>query len=85
MKYAADRETSKYAILSGWHYFIIILKISVKDVQKRWKNMRDTYIKELRYERKVEQGLAVAKRKKYMYAHLMDFLSPWKKPPINKR
>ncbi|XP_054262521.1 uncharacterized protein LOC128986273 [Macrosteles quadrilineatus] len=44
-----------------------------KDIQNRWTNIRDTYMREIKYEKKVQKGLALPK-KKYKFSHLLGFL-----------
>ncbi|XP_046665654.1 uncharacterized protein LOC124357698 isoform X1 [Homalodisca vitripennis] len=54
----------------------------VKDVQKKWENIKDLYTKEMKYEKRVEEGQAQPRKRKYPYLNLLDFLMPPKK---NKR
>ncbi|CAG9773364.1 unnamed protein product [Ceutorhynchus assimilis] len=46
------------------------------EVQKKWKNLKDRFQKEVRREKAVRSGSAASKKKKYVYYDIMQFLLP---------
>ncbi|CAG9860908.1 unnamed protein product [Phyllotreta striolata] len=50
---------------------------SVKVVRMRWKSLRDSYVKEIKYKMAVSTGHAVKPRKNWRYSNCMTFLAPF--------
>ncbi|KAF5277318.1 hypothetical protein FQR65_LT16008 [Abscondita terminalis] len=46
------------------------------DLQKKWKNLKDRFMKDVRAEKEVRSGNAASKKKKYVYSEIMQFLMP---------
>ncbi|XP_067000661.2 uncharacterized protein [Anabrus simplex] len=47
-----------------------------RDIQTRWKSLRDNFIRELKIQRKISSGQPVPKRRKYIYFDQLLFLKP---------
>ncbi|CAH1966398.1 unnamed protein product [Acanthoscelides obtectus] len=47
-----------------------------KEIQKKWKNLKDCFARELAPQRKVKSGEPAKKRRKYIYFDLLLFLLP---------
>lgn len=50
---------------------------SVKVVRMRWKSLRDSYVKEIKYKMAVSTGHNVKPRKNWRYSNCMTFLAPY--------
>ncbi|GBN53734.1 hypothetical protein AVEN_17297-1 [Araneus ventricosus] len=48
--------------------------ISIKEIMRRWTNVRDSFAKFCRKESEVKSGVRAAKKKKYVYHNQMRFL-----------
>ncbi|XP_026292478.1 uncharacterized protein LOC113216861 [Frankliniella occidentalis] len=48
----------------------------VKELQKRWKSLRDSFMKELKLQREMQRTGQTANRKKYVFFDQMTFLMP---------
>jgi hypothetical protein len=46
------------------------------DLQKKWKNIKDRFVKDMRAERNQKGGSAAQKRKKYIFSEILQFLLP---------
>ena len=55
---------------------IIIYLLSATFAKKRWKNLRDTYLRRKR-EEKGRSGDAGGKKKEWKYKQVMGFLEPF--------
>lgn len=53
------------------HFFLI----TATELQKKWKNIRDSYSREIKNKRKVSSGSAAESRKEYVYYKQLQFLS----------
>lgn len=60
-----------------WHHLDEDRKAArVKELQKRWKSLRDSFMKELKLQREIQRTGQVANRKKYVFFDQMTFLMP---------
>ncbi|XP_072385417.1 uncharacterized protein [Diabrotica undecimpunctata] len=50
---------------------------SIKTVRMRWKSLRDSYVKEIKYKMAVSSGYILKPRKNWRYSNCMTFLSPF--------
>ncbi|XP_056631964.1 transcription factor Adf-1-like isoform X1 [Diorhabda sublineata] len=50
---------------------------SVKTVRMRWKSLRDSYVKEIKYKMALSSGHNVKPRKNWRYSNCMTFLAPF--------
>ena len=62
---------SKVAPSQNWINFSFLFP--AKDLKGRWRNLRDTYVKEKRL-RKTQSGQAADKQKKWKFMDIMNFL-----------
>lgn len=46
------------------------------DIQKKWKNLRLSYVRDIKRSREVKSGSAATDKAKYIYSDLLSFLSP---------
>jgi len=60
-----------------------MFSISVDDLQKRWKNLRDYYVKEKKKERSGRSGSPAKKRKRPPYFESLRFLDGTQEPIIS--
>ncbi|KAG8301715.1 hypothetical protein J6590_046842 [Homalodisca vitripennis] len=51
-----------------------------KDMMKKWKTLRDNFVRELRILKKNETGAPATKKKKYIFFDQLSFLTPYMKP-----
>lgn len=56
-----------------WYIMLFVLG---KDLMKRWKTLRDAFVRELRCVKKVETGVPASKKKKYVFYDHLSFLLP---------
>ncbi|CAG9760668.1 unnamed protein product [Ceutorhynchus assimilis] len=61
-------------VISRWH------ELSERDVQKKWKNLRDCFARELAIQKKIKSGEPARKRRKYIYFDALLFLLPHQQP-----
>ncbi|KAJ1522956.1 hypothetical protein ONE63_002093 [Megalurothrips usitatus] len=60
-----------------WHHLDEDRKAArVKELQKRWKSLRDSFMKELKLQREMQRTGQTANRKKYVFFDQMTFLMP---------
>ncbi|XP_034233097.1 uncharacterized protein LOC117640602 [Thrips palmi] len=60
-----------------WHHLDEDRKAArVKELQKRWKSLRDSFMKELKLQREIQRTGQIANRKKYVFFDQMTFLMP---------
>ncbi|XP_050506513.1 uncharacterized protein LOC126884574 isoform X2 [Diabrotica virgifera virgifera] len=50
---------------------------SIKTVRMRWKSLRDSYVKEIKYKMAVSSGHILKPRKNWRYSNCMTFLAPF--------
>lgn len=54
--------------------------VTGKEVQKRWKNVKDCFARELAVQKKTKSGEPAKKRRKYIYFDTLLFLLPHQQP-----
>ncbi|XP_050292777.1 uncharacterized protein LOC126733497 [Anthonomus grandis grandis] len=47
-----------------------------KELQKEWKNLKDRFIKDIKVQKDIASGSAASKKRKYIFADIMQFLLP---------
>ncbi|RVE43480.1 hypothetical protein evm_011878 [Chilo suppressalis] len=63
-------------VLPGWHTYSKLQKqTKLSDLIKKWRNLRDTFKRQLEVEKKIKEGHDI-KKKTYVYYKHMSFLLP---------
>ncbi|XP_034047989.1 uncharacterized protein LOC117529341 [Thalassophryne amazonica] len=67
---------SSHSRVNAWRSIGIALGLPAEDCKRKWKNLRDRYLKEVRTEIKSKhQGVTFQSR--WKYRHLMNFIAPF--------
>lgn len=80
IKLAAWSEVAA-AVFSNWNEILQDKDLLIKDVQTKWKSLRDTFSRQLRILDQAKSGNGTAPNKKYIFMDQLSFLIPY----INKR
>jgi len=60
----------------AWNEIATKAKDNCENVKKRWKNLRDSFLKHLK-QKETKTGLSEKHRKRWMWADVMDFYRPF--------
>ncbi|XP_076020180.1 uncharacterized protein LOC143011249 [Genypterus blacodes] len=63
--------------VNAWRNISIIMGLSSEECKRKWKNLRDRYLKEVRLEIKNKQQQGVVAQSRWKYRQLLNFLAPF--------
>uniref|UniRef100_A0A672RD65 MADF domain-containing protein n=1 Tax=Sinocyclocheilus grahami TaxID=75366 RepID=A0A672RD65_SINGR len=61
----------------AWKRVSEIVGLSVDECRKKWRDLRNVYVRERREEKKIKSGAAATQKRPWRYYHIISFLLPF--------